>query len=68
MSVTPVSGIMQHFNNTKVLLGNKSGVNFCYNVPHTVDSAHHQFDQFVETVDPTCTKAGLYRVQVRLLY
>lgn len=47
-----------HFNNTKVLLGNKSGVNFCYNVPHTVDSAHHQFDQFVETVDPTCTKQG----------
>ena len=47
-----------HFNNTKVLLGNKSGVNFCYNVPHTVDSAHHQFDQFVETVDPTCTEQG----------
>ena len=47
-----------HFNNTKVPLANKSGVNFCYNVPHTVDSAHHQFDQFVETVDPTCTKQG----------
>lgn len=27
-------------------------------MPHTVDSAHHQFDQFVETVDPTCTKQG----------
>ena len=47
-----------HFNNTKVLLGNKSGVNFCYNVQHTEASAHHQFDQFVETVAPTCTEKG----------
>ena len=47
-----------HLDSTKVPLVNKSGVNFCYNVPHTVDSAHHQFDQFVETVDPTCTKQG----------
>lgn len=47
-----------HFNNTKVLLGNKSGVNFCYNVQHTEASAHHQFDLFVETVAPTCTEKG----------
>ena len=47
-----------HLGNTKVLLANKSGVNFCYNVQHTEASAHHQFDQFVETVDPTCTKQG----------
>lgn len=47
-----------HFNNTKVLLGNKSGVNFCYNVQHTEASAHHQFDRPIETVAPTCTKQG----------
>lgn len=47
-----------HLDNTKLPLGNKSGVNFCYNTPHTEASAHHQFDQFVETVDPTCTEQG----------
>ena len=47
-----------HLDNTKLPLVNKSGVNFCYNTPHTEASAHHQFDQFVETVDPTCTEQG----------
>ena len=47
-----------HFNNTKVPLANKSGVNFCYNVQHTEASAHHQFDQFVKKVPPTCTEKG----------
>lgn len=47
-----------HLDNTKLPLGNKSGVNFCYNKEHTEASAHHQFDQFVETVAPTCTEQG----------
>ena len=47
-----------HLGNTKVLLANKSGVNFCYNVQHTEASAHHQFDQPVKTVAPTCTEQG----------
>ena len=33
-------------------------VNLYYGEKHKEASAHHQFDQFVETVDPTCTKQG----------
>ena len=47
-----------HLDNAKLPLGNKSGVNFCYNKEHNEASAHHQFDQFVETVAPTCTEQG----------
>lgn len=46
-----------HFDNTKVLLVNKSGVNFCYNKEHTENSKHHDFE-VVRTVLPTCTKGG----------
>ena len=42
----------------KVPLRNEGGVNFCYNKEHNEDSEYHQFDQFVETVDPTCTERG----------
>ena len=42
----------------KVPVVNRGCVNFCYNVQHTEASAHHQFDQFVETVAPTCTEKG----------
>ena len=47
-----------HLGNTKVPLANKSGVNFCYNTVHTENSEHHQFDQFVKKVPPTCTEQG----------
>lgn len=47
-----------HLGNTKVPLANKSGVNFCYNTVHTENSEHHQFDQFVKKVPPTCTELG----------
>ena len=47
-----------HLGNTKVPLANKSGVNFCYNKEHTEASEHHQFDQFVKKVPPTCTEQG----------
>lgn len=47
-----------HLDNTKVPLANKSGVNFCYNTVHTENSEHHQFDQFVKKVPPTCTEQG----------
>ena len=42
----------------KVPLRNEGGVNFCYNKEHNEDSEYHQFDRFVETVDPTCTEKG----------
>ena len=42
----------------KIPLVNVGGVNFCYNVQHTEASAHHQFDQPVKTVAPTCTEEG----------
>ena len=47
-----------HLDNTKLPLVNKSGVNFCYNTVHTENSEHHQFDQFVKKVPPTCTEQG----------
>lgn len=42
----------------KVIVGNEGGVNFCYNTVHSKDSAHHLFNQLVETVPPTCTDGG----------
>ena len=42
----------------KVPLRNEGGVNFCYNKEHNEDSEHHQFDQFVKKVPPTCTEQG----------
>lgn len=48
-----------HLNRTtKVVVGNKGVVNFCYNTVHSKDSAYHLFNQLVETVDPTCTEDG----------
>lgn len=47
-----------HLDNAKLPLGNKSGVNFCYNKEHTEGSEYHQFDQVVKTVLPTCTEQG----------
>ena len=32
-----------HLDNTKLPLVNKSGVNFCYNTPHTENSEHHDW-------------------------
>ena len=45
-----------HLDNAKFPLGNKSGVNFCYNTPHSQSSKHHDF--VATTVDPTCTEEG----------
>ena len=42
----------------KIPLVNEGGVNFCYNKEHTEASEHHQFDQFVKKVPPTCTEQG----------
>ena len=42
----------------KIPLVNEGGVNFCYNTVHTENSEHHQFDQFVKKVPPTCTEQG----------
>ena len=46
-----------HLGNTKILLVNKSGVNFCYNTQHTENSKHHDFE-VVRTVPATCTEKG----------
>lgn len=47
-----------HLNRTtKVVVGNKGGVNFCYNTVHSEDSTHHLFE-LVKTVAPTCTEGG----------
>lgn len=47
-----------HLNRTtKVVVGNKGVVNFCYNTVHSGNSAHHMFE-LVKTVDPTCTEDG----------
>lgn len=47
-----------HLNRTtKVVVGNKGVVNFCYNTVHSENSARHLF-QLVKTVAPTCTEGG----------
>ena len=46
-----------HLDNTKLPLGNKSGVNFCYNKEHNEDSEYHDFVA-TTTVDHTCTEKG----------
>ena len=40
-----------------LVVGNKGGVNFCYNTVHSENSTHHLFE-LVETVAPTCTEGG----------
>ena len=45
-----------HLDNAKLPLGNKSGVNFCYNTPHSQSSKHHDF--VATTTPPTCTEQG----------